>query len=252
VNMKISLYLTPGLVDEQALREKIVVAIDVLRASTTMITALKSGAREIVPATTIESAVKIAANLDAHQTILGGERHGRIIEGFQLGNSPGEYTEERVKGKTIVFTTTNGSQAVVRSRYARELIVCGFVNLTVVRDHLVQKPSDIAVICAGRNGDFSMEDTVCAGMLVSMVSEGATEPPVLCDAAAAALVLYRSLGKSLLTMMEHTDHGRYLQEIDMGDDLRVCAAVDAVPVLPVYEGNVLRLRKTDTTEPPAR
>lgn len=246
--MKIDLYLTPGLVDEQALREKSAVAIDVLRASTTMVTALKNGAREIIPATTIESAVKIAANLDARQTLLGGERHGKIIEGFHLGNSPREYTEERVKGKTIVFTTTNGSQAVVRARYARELMVCGFVNMSAVRDHVLQSTADVAIICAGRNGDFSLEDTVCAGMLISMISARSTERPVLCDAAGAALVLFDAFRTSLDGMMRQSDHGRFLQEVGLGDDLPHCADVDAVPVVPRYEGNVLRLKKTEALE----
>src|SRR5512137_1555542 len=116
--MRVDLYITPHQTDELALRDKTVVVIDVLRASTSIITALKNGAREIIPVTTVESAVKISGNLFGDVILLGGERNGKMIEGFHLGNSPANYSEEKVKGKAIIFSTTNGSHALVKARYA--------------------------------------------------------------------------------------------------------------------------------------
>jgi 2-phosphosulfolactate phosphatase len=239
--MRIDLFLAPGLADEQLLREKTVVVIDVLRASTTIVTALYNGAREIIPTTTIDSAARIASNLSSEVKLLGGERNGKVIDGFHLGNSPREYTPERVKGKTIVFTTTNGSQAVVKARYATATLICGLVNITAVQEQIQRVGGDLTILCAGREGGFSLEDTVCAGMLIQRVMEGRNEDAELSDGAVAARVIYRALGKVPLKLLRSTEHGKYLQEIGLGEDLPVCAAVDRTPVVPVLEENVLRL-----------
>ena len=110
--MRVEVFFTPHQVDEMYLRDRIVVVIDVLRASTTIAMALRNGAKEIIPVATVESAMKIVGNLFGDVTLLGGERNGKMIEGFNLGNSPLEYIEERVRGKSIIFSTTNGSQAM--------------------------------------------------------------------------------------------------------------------------------------------
>ena len=123
--MKIEVCFTPAQVDESDLRDKNVVVIDILRASTTIIIALSNGAKEVVPVETIEGAVKIASGLFSETTLLCGERDGRTIEGFHLGNSPLEYNEEKVRGKTLVFTSTNGSLALIKGKNARNLIVLG-------------------------------------------------------------------------------------------------------------------------------
>jgi 2-phosphosulfolactate phosphatase len=241
--MRIDLHLTPLLVDDLSLREKTVVVIDVLRASTTIVTALSNGAREVIPVATVESAVKISGTLHDGGTLLGGERHGKKIEGFDLGNSPAEYTSEKVNGKAIVFSSTNGSQALVRARYARELMLCGFVNISIVAGALRAGAGDVSIVCAGRNGAFSMEDTVCAGMLIARIMDGVTQEVSLSDSARASQSLYKSFGRSLLKMLRSSDHGRYLLEIGFGGDLAVCASVDALPLLVRQEGNVLRARR---------
>jgi len=240
--MRIDLYFTPGQTDELALRDRTVVVIDVLRASTTIIAALSNGAREIIPVATVESAVKISGNLFGDVILLGGERNGRMIDGFNLGNSPAEYTGERVKGKAIIFSTTNGSQALVKARYARELFVCGFVNMGTVADALWQTPRDFTIVCAGNDGVLSMEDTVCAGMLVSRVAAGGGLDPELSDGALVARTLHRTFGRGILKMIRSSDHGRRLLEIGFGEDLKFCAGVDTLPVLPLLEGNVIKLR----------
>jgi len=243
--MHVDVYLTPELASEQGLKDKTVVAIDVLRASTTIITALRNGARDVIPCSSIEAAVKLAANLDSAQTLLGGERQGKIIEGFHLGNSPREYAEEKVKGKTIVFTTTNGSQAVLRARHAPLVYVGGFVNLTAVRDRVADAGRDLAVICAGREGGFSMEDTVCAGMLAQTLADRV--PVTMSDSTRAAVTLHKHLGRSVHHLLADSEHGRYLQTIGMDADLALCADLDSVPVVPVYEGNLLHLSKNPST-----
>jgi 2-phosphosulfolactate phosphatase len=240
--MRIDLFFTPHQTDELALREKTVVVIDVLRASTTIITALGNGAREIIPVATVESAVKISGNLFGDVILLGGERNGKMVDGFNLGNSPAEYTAERVRGKAIIFSTTNGSLALVGARYARELFVCGFVNMQTVADALWRTPRDFTIVCAGNDGVLSLEDSVCAGMLIARVAAGGGNDPELSDGALVARTLSRTFGRGILKMMRSSDHGRHLLEIGFGEDLKFCAGVDTLPVLPLLEGNVIKLR----------
>jgi 2-phosphosulfolactate phosphatase len=240
--MRIEVFFTSQQTDEMYLRDKTVVVIDVLRASTTIATALKNGAREIIPVTTVESAMKIVGNLYGDVTLLGGERGGKKIEGFHLGNSPLEYTEERVKGKAIVFTTTNGSQAMVKARYAKEMIVCGFVNMSCVQKFVSEPERDFVILCSGRGGNFSLEDAVCAGMLIHRMKDehGKNDIPYG-DAGAASLALYKQNGKALAKILARCDHGQYLAEIGFADDLNICAEVDSISVIPLLRSNVIKL-----------
>ena len=249
--MRIDLCFTPGQTDELALRDKTVVVIDVLRASTTIVTALTNGAREIIPVATVESAVKISGNLFGDVILLGGERNGKMIEGFNLGNSPAEYTAERVRNKAIIFSSTNGSQALVKARYARDLFVCSFVNVGTAAEALCRIGRDFTIVCAGNNGMLSMEDSVCAGMLIARVSAALDTPPELADGALAARTLFRAFGRGILKMMRTTDHGRHLQEIGFGEDLKICAGVDTLPVLPQLDGNVIRVKPAVQGKEPA-
>ncbi|MBI5471087.1 MAG: 2-phosphosulfolactate phosphatase [Ignavibacteriae bacterium] len=243
--MRVELFFTPHHIDELYLREKTVVVIDVLRASTTIARALSNGAKEIIPVTTVESAMKIVGNLSGDVTLLGGERNGKMIEGFHLGNSPLEYTEDRVKGKSIVFSSTNGSQALAKARHAKELVVCGFVNMSAVAEFLLATGSDVTILCSGRAGNFSIEDTVCAGMLITKLSEASGKVIECGDAGSAAMTLYKNAAKSIVKMLARSQHGQYLKEIGFVDDLRVCAEVDSVPVLPQLVGNVVKLKTAE-------
>ena len=241
--MRVEVFFTPHQVDEMFLRDRSVVVIDVLRASTTIATALHNGAKEVIPVATVESAMKIVGNLAGDVTLLGGERNGKMIEGFHLGNSPLEYSEERVKGKSIVFSTTNGSLAIVKARYAKELAVMGFVNISAVESFVAALNNDLAIVCAGRAGYFSMEDTVCAGMLIQKLIEHEQNTVEFGDAGAASLSLYKNHGKALYKMLKTCEHGQYLAEIGFADDLRFCAEVDSIPVVPQLLGNVVKLKK---------
>lgn len=244
--MKVDVFFAPQHVEELELRGKRVVVIDVLRASSSIAVALYNGAKEIIPVPTVEAAMKIVDNLAGDVTLLGGERNGRMIEGFHLGNSPDEYAGERVRGKSIVFTSTNGSQAIAKAKYAQEMIVCGFVNISTVAAYLGELAGDVTILCAGREGDFSMEDSVCAGMLLSKLENEIEREVIYGDAGAAALILYKSQKRSLSKMISSSEHGRYLKQIGFGADLKSCSSVDTVPVLPVSVGNVVKLKAFET------
>ena len=241
--MRIELHFTPHKADELSFRETTVVVIDVLRASTTIAAALNNGAKEIIPVTSVERAVKISGNLFGDYVLRGGERQGKMIEGFNLGNSPLEYTEEKVKGKSIIFSTTNGSYAIDKARYAGVLLVCGFVNIGTVVNFLKQQKQDLTVICAGTNGMFAIEDAVCGGMLVHRLSLDKSLHLDLSDGALGALALHKAFGKGILKMVQNSEHGKYLAEIGHEKDLDICADIDTIPVLPQMVGNVIKWKR---------
>ena len=249
--MRIEVIFTPQDVDENALRDRTVVMIDVLRASSSIITALSNGARGIIPVATVEAAVKMAGNLAGDVVLLAGERNAKMIQGFQLGNSPLEYTPDKVKGKTIVFSSTNGALALSKGRLARELAVCAFLNMKTAMEFIIRQPRDFVIMCSGTNGAFSLEDSVCAGMLVNSVVESKRAEVELADGALAAEKLSKSLGRNIPKMIGMGEHGRLLEGLGFGEDVKYCGIVNSVPVLPVLDGNVLTLKHDAERNEPA-
>jgi 2-phosphosulfolactate phosphatase len=240
--MKLDVLFSPVQADELFFTGKTTVVIDVLRASSTIITALSNGAKEIVPVGTVEFAVKVSGGIFGGQTLLGGERNTKKIEGFALGNSPSEYTKEIVSGKAIVFFSTNGSRAIVKAKYSANLFVCSFNNLKILAKHLRKLNEDVIILCAGNNNFFSLEDSVCAGMLISELIAVAKKAE-LTDASTSALTLFKSFGKNIFKMLSETDHGQLLITNGFEEDLKACAELDSTDVIPFYSGNVLKVLK---------
>ncbi|TLY32245.1 MAG: 2-phosphosulfolactate phosphatase [Ignavibacteria bacterium] len=245
--IRIETRFTPREVDELHFKDKNVVVIDVLRASTTIAVALRNGAKEIIPVANVESAVKISGSLFGDVTLRAGERNARRIEGFNLGNSPREFTEAVVRGKSIIFMTTNGTSAMARGRHARKQIIAGFINLSMVVNFLRDLMSDFIILCAGRENGFCIEDAVCAGKIINRLA-GDSEPElILDDSGRAAAALDMNFGADILKMLERSTHGAYLSEIGFAEDLKVCGELDSVSVLPVLSGSVIRVNKQDNT-----
>jgi 2-phosphosulfolactate phosphatase len=242
--MNVDLIFCASLLDELQMRDKNVVVIDVLRSSTTIATALRNGAREIIPVDSIEKAVKVSGSLFGDVTLRGGERNGKMIHGFNLGNSPSEYSESVIKGKSIILCTTNGSVALVRSRHARHLVVGAFINITAVVEFMRALGEDVILVCAGRPlavGGFSLEDTVCAGMMIARLERRGDGDILLSDPAIAARSMYKSHGSSIKKMLKLSEHGRHLQKIGFGPDLDLCGEIDSVPILPAWKGTGVSL-----------
>jgi len=164
----LNVYALPSLILTNQLADSTVVVIDVLRASTTIIHALEAGAREVMPCLDIEEAHSLAARYPATQIVLGGERNGLPIDGFDLGNSPSEYTPFNVSDKTVIFTTSNGTRAVLACRDAKRVLIGAFVNVAAVFEQLVVE-EHVSLVCAGTHGDYSRDDTLLAGMLVERI-----------------------------------------------------------------------------------
>lgn len=240
--MKLNVLFSPIVADELYFTGKTSVVIDVLRASSTIVTALKNGAQEIVPVATIEFAFKVSGGMFGGQTLLGGERNTKKIEGFALGNSPLEYEEKIVNGKSIVFYTTNGTKALAKAKFSEHLFACSFLNLNAVAKHLVSLNNNVEIICAGRDNFFSLEDTVCAGKLAAEIIS--MNPNVeLNDSVYAALALNEKYGQDLLKMLKQSEHGKLLIENEFEEDLNYCAQLNLFDVIPCYTNGVLKLMK---------
>ncbi|MHB8579836.1 MAG: 2-phosphosulfolactate phosphatase [Ignavibacteriaceae bacterium] len=238
--MKINVLFTPVIADDLYFTGKTTVVIDVLRASSTIIAALQNGAKEIVPVGTVEFAVKVSGGMFGGQTLLGGERNTKKIEGFALGNSPLEYTEDVVAGKSIIFYTTNGTKAIVKAKFSSGLFICAFNNISAVAKHLVFLDKDCEIQCAGRSNNFSMEDTICAGKLISEIEKIKTDLS-LSDSAKASVALSKSFGRSIYKMLSETEHGKQLLENGFEDDIKFCSKLNSSEVVPYFTGNVLKL-----------
>ena len=230
--MKVDLYITPQEISDNTLANRTAVVIDALRASTTLITALANGCREIVPVDTVERATATRKRLGPQGVLLCGERGGKKIQGFDLGNSPREYLPNLVAGKAIVFTSTNGARAMTLVRGCRLGLIGAFLNAGAAARRILAEDADVAVICSGRENALSIEDLACGGLIVSRLLE-AQPDAILNDAARTAQILYEHHAHDILGLLRTADHGRHLIQIGFADDLPICAQVDVTEVVPV-------------------
>lgn len=243
--MKIDVYLTNNFDDNQTqFQNSLVLLIDVLRASTTICSAIFNGAKEILPCENIEKAMQLYSNLSKDIRLLAGEVDGMKLEGFDLGNSPLEYKSEIVEGKSIVFTSTNGSLTFLKAKYAKLKIITCFSNLNTVLNFLYSQNiyddfSSINIICSGNKGKFSYEDTTCAGAYVHFLSKK-FENLELTDSALMAKNLYNLHSFELKSFLKTRDHSKYLASINMADDLDVAFNIDIFPVIPIVSGQVIK------------
>lgn len=230
--MHIDLYLTPLPIEKSALEEKTVVVIDVLRATTTICAALQAKARGIVPMDGAGEAGELRLRLGTDVALLAGERDGRKIENFHLGNSPAEFTEETVGGKIIIMTTTNGTAVFVRAAAAGQVVAGALVNVTAVSKFVSEAGRDVIILCSGREGSFSIEDTLCGGMLIHLLSQG-FKGVTYNDAGSLALLLYRSNKGAIRETIRQGEHGRFLSQIGFGGDIVIASEIDAIPIVPL-------------------
>ena len=245
---RIEILLTPGqLNDELTLKDKNIIVIDELRATTTITISLANGAKEVIPTENIATAVRVAKG--SKNSILCGERNGRVIDGFKLGNSPLEYTSEEIKDKALIFSTTNGTQAIMKSKFAKNCLLASFVNMSTVVDYVNALDEDFTIICSGKLNDFCLEDAVCAGMLLNKLSVGRNLE--LMDSEVAAMNLSNDLAmlmnvpsqEKVLRMLNISEHGRYLSQIGFEKDLEICSKIDSYPIIPLFRNGVIRLRE---------
>lgn len=234
--MKINLSFTPSELRNIGQVGGRVVVIDVLRACSTMIYALSQGCSAIYPCGTVNEAKNLfrrkAKSLGKGRVLLGGERGGVRVRGFHLGNSPEEYSVEVVRGKSIVFTTTNCTRNLMAVKGAEEVIICSFVNLPAVAAYLLGEDADVLLVLSGTDGQMSLEDAVCGGMFIDMLSE--RYEVVLSDSARTARVLYLYYRRNIRQALLDSEHGKRLLELGFGGDIDFCADVGRYETIPRY------------------
>jgi 2-phosphosulfolactate phosphatase len=227
--MRIDTFFTVPEVDLGALDGATVVVVDVVRATTTIIEALANGARAIYPTDSTEEAVRLGHSMGREDTLLCGERKGRKIEGFDLGNSPREFTRDVVEGKKLVMSTTNGTRALGVGQEGARVLPCAFTNLGAVADGIADE-DHVVLLCAGQDDRFSLDDALCAGHLILRLLEGREEEPDFNDASRAARAI-ASARKPTRRFLGLTAGGAAILEIGLGDDLEICSDVDRHEIL---------------------
>ena len=230
--MKIEVAFTPAELAGIDLGDRVVVVLDVLRATSTIVEALANGARAVSPVSTVDEAVRLAEALGREGVLLAGERRSLRIDGFDMGNSPLEFTRERVSGKQIVLTTTNGTVAILASATARRVLIASYLNLGAVAEELVHDGGPASIVCSGRERRFALEDALCAGALVRRVSERTNGALELNDAARAAVDLFAAYGADLAGAFARTAAGRQLIDAGLEADLEYCTRTDVHAVVP--------------------
>ncbi len=245
---KIDLYFTPSEIGEKDLSEKLVIVVDVLRATTTTTVALANGAREIIPVASIDAAGELKQKLGREHVLLCGERDGQKIEGFDLGNSPAEYEPKTVKDKALIFCSTNGSRAMLKGGQGAVCLIGGLVNLSEVVRFALREDKDVAIVCSGAAGKFSFEDAVTGGKYVSELEKKLGRELEKNDGAKAAHYLYRREEADLYSALRNSFHGRFLVTLGFESDIREAAKVDSIPIVPVLaEGRIIRYQSEPAT-----
>lgn len=235
--MNIDIIISASDIKEEKIKGKTVVVIDVLRATSVMVTALKNGCIKVIPVKTVEEAVEIASR-DRHNYILGGERNALKIEGFDYSNSPLEYTEETVKGKTVIMTTTNGTQAIKNSESAENIIIASMINGSAVAKKIAKENKDVVFINAGTYGQFSMDDFITSGYIISKIKEMVEVE--LSDIATTSLYVYDN-NKDIISFVKEASHYKRILTLGLEDDLKYCLSKDLTDIVPEYNDGIITI-----------
>lgn len=227
---KIDVCLSPDLMHLYKTDDRTIVVVDILRATSCITTAFAFGIQSITPFASLEEC-KAMKNQGYFTT---GERDGKKVAGFDLGNSPFEYMDEKLKGKKIAFTTTNGTQAIAKSIGAKEVVIGSFLNLSALAKHIRQGDDDVLIVCAGWKGRFNLEDTLFAGALIYSLKDHVT---LECDAPQASVHLYQLAKSDMIGFLKEASHVKRLSNLNILEDIKFCLTVDKYNVVPVFNGS---------------
>lgn len=231
--MHVEVCYTPELIHQFDLKDKTVVIIDVLRATSCMVAGMGSGVASICPVASVEE----CQTLGKQGFAMAGERNGQKVEGFDLGNSPLEYQEAKWQGKHIATTTTNGTHAIACAAESQEIVIAALLNLDAVVDYLRKQNQNIVLFCAGWKGKYNIEDSLCAGAIANGLSDMITHTS---DATQAAIYLYQACETKLAEVIAQSDHAQRLSGFGIADDVAYCAQRNVFDVVPVLQNGELR------------
>lgn len=236
--MNIDVIISADYIREDIIKDKIVVVIDMLRATSVITTAVMNGCREVIPTLTVDEAFEKRDKIGREKCILGGERKAVKVEGFDFGNSPLEYTEEKIKGKSIVLSTTNGTRTLTSCLSAGKIYVGSVLNAAAVAEKLIEENKDIVIVNSGTNGQFSMDDYICTGFILKELME-LTSKLYLSDIAKAAVEAYKS-HPDITSYIKDARHYNVMLNLNLQEDLKYCVQKNITKVVPQYiKGHII-------------
>jgi 2-phosphosulfolactate phosphatase len=229
---KIEVCFTPALIDRYTIEDSIVVVIDILRATSSMVYGIDNGAEAIIPVALVEDCLTYMDK----GFLLAAERNGEVVEGYDFGNSPFSYTADKVAGKTVVLTTTNGTKALHLARKAHQVVIGAFLNLQALCDWIKEQEKDVLLLCAGWKDQFNIEDTLFAGAVVHRLRN---EFALYDDSSVAAEDLYLLAKDDLRAYVGKSSHSHRMVALNIEEDVKFCLQVDLCQAIPVLEGESL-------------
>jgi len=230
--MNIDVIFSANEVTKDRVKGKIVVVIDVLRATSVMLTAIKNGAKEIRPFKEIDKLMSYTKDMKG--ILRCGERNGTKIDGFDLGNSPLEYQQEVVCGKVVCMTTSNGTNALVNSSYGKKVLIGSYLNLDLLCKKVNEIDKDLVIVCAGTDGEFSLDDSLCAGEIIKRL-----EYKSLSDSA-RAMYMIASIPETLEEKLKETKHYNFLKKLGEIKDLEACLSINSKNIILEYRDGVVK------------
>ncbi|EKQ57427.1 MULTISPECIES: 2-phosphosulfolactate phosphatase family protein [unclassified Clostridium] len=233
--MKVDIIISADHIDENEIKDKIVVVIDMFRATSVIITALNNGCREVIPFLTIEETLEEAKKFNKEDYILGGERKAVKIDGFDLSNSPLEYTEEVIKNKILLMTTTNGTRTLTKSASAKSVLIAAMLNAKAVAKKLININEDVIIINAGTNGNFSMDDFICSGYIINEILRE-NKGLELTDIAKTANMIYAA-NTDILSYVKEASHYSVMKVLELDNDIEYCIKKSIVDIVPEYKNS---------------
>ncbi|MDX1629498.1 MAG: 2-phosphosulfolactate phosphatase [Fulvivirga sp.] len=222
--------LSPDLLHVHQVEDHIVVVVDILRATSCMTTGIAHGVNSITPFMDMEECMLMGAK----GYLTAGERDGKKVDGFDLGNSPFDYMDEKVKGQDVAVTTTNGTVAIEKAKGATEVIIGSFLNLSAVANYIKSKEQNVLILCAGWKGKINLEDSLFAGALVNALKPAFENA---CDAPMLAETSYLEMKQNIVQRVQSSSHAKRLSRLNIHKDIEFCLQHDAYDVVPVLRGD---------------
>jgi len=232
MSRQIEVCLSPVMVPHYQMAGRIVVVIDIFRASSSICYGIDNGAHAIIPVATVDECLSYADQ----GYLLAAERNGEVVAGFDFGNSPYSYTAEKVKGQTVVLTTTNGTFAIQQAKQADQIVLGSFLNLTSICNWLAAQDKDVLLLCSGWKNKFNLEDTLFAGAVVHQIKKSFSH---FCDAAIAAEDLYLLAKSDLRAYLFKSSHSQRLKELNIENDIQFCLKQECCQAIPGLVGDRL-------------
>lgn len=234
--MKIDVVISADYIKQEDLKEKSVVIIDVLRATSVITTALANGAKQVIPTLTVEEAFEKKKEI-GESSLLAGERQAKKIDGFELSNSPLEFTKDKVRDKTIILSTTNGTRALTLASTGTRIFIASILNAKAVAKKLIEIGKDVVIINAGTNGNFSTDDFVCAGYIISEIEKFKKND--LTDIAKIAQEIYEK-NTDIRSYVRNATHYGVLKSLNLESDVDFCCQKDIFEIVPEFENGKLK------------